>query len=150
MQKLIPLLIVALLALAGAAQAQETYSIPANAGQVATLTDILTYANIDTCQRLVSANTCTQAQACTAANAASGASCTAAQARAANARIWLNTQSGREEFVIFQIAAPRFLDLAAGLASLKATIQARAAALATQTAKDSSCTDLGLPTGCYP
>lgn len=144
------LFVLAAFILAAPASAQETYSLAATAANVSTLTDIITFQNVDTCQRFALTATCTQAQACTAAGAVGGSSCTAAQARAASARIWVNTQAGREEFVTFQIALPRFLDLQSSLSSLKATIQARAAALATQTAKDNSCAQLGLPAGCYP
>ncbi len=49
-----------------------------------------------TCRRLGLPATCTQAQACVAANAVGGSGCTAAQADAANARIFFASQTGRE------------------------------------------------------
>lgn len=93
-------------------QAQETYSLPASAGNVVTLNEVITFYNGETCARYSLALTCTQAQACTSAVAPGGASCTAAQARNAGVRIYALTQAGREEFVTFVIAAPEFFRLA--------------------------------------
>jgi len=103
------LLLLPLLLLAAAAHAQEAYSISATANQVNNLTDIVTTANARTCLRLTATEICTQAAACTAANAPGGSSCTAAQARGANARIYPLTQAGREEFVTFVFVAPQFI-----------------------------------------
>lgn len=93
--------------------AQEAYTVPptgnGTAQQQADLTAIVAAYNANTCEGLKLATSCTQAQACTAANAAGGASCTAAQARAANARIWPNTTAlERSEFVTFVYATPSF------------------------------------------
>src|SRR5687768_9027420 len=65
------------------AQAQETYSLPASAGNVVTLSEVITFYNGETCGRYSLAESCTQAQVCTASGAAGGSSCTAGQARAA-------------------------------------------------------------------
>ena len=149
MRRLLPLVV--LLAIFGVnAEAQEAYTLNASAGNVTTLTDVIAFFNAQTCQGFSLAPNCTQAQACTAAGAAGGVSCTAAQARAANARIWPNTLVGREEFTTFQIAAPKFLDLVGSVASAKrATFLAAFTALS-QGSKDSICTTLGLPAGCAP
>src|SRR5687767_9696001 len=99
MKKILPL--IAFVLLAGPASAQvETYAVPGSAANVATLTSVISFRNRETCERWSLATTCTQAQACTAANAIGGSSCTAANARAANARIFPLTQAGREEYVI--------------------------------------------------
>jgi len=150
MRKMIPLLIVGLLSLAGSAQAQETYSLPASAGNVTTLTDVISFFNAQTCQGFSLAPNCTQAQACTAANAPGGASCTAAQARGVSARIWPLTQPGREEYTTFQIALPRFQDLVGSVATAKRQTFTIAWAGISQGSRDSICTTLGLPAGCSP
>lgn len=131
------------------ALAQETYSVPATAGQVMDLTQIVAAHNEQTCERLSLTDACTQAQACTAANAAGGSSCTAAQARAANARIFPATQAGREEFVIFVIVAPRFADLRAGIVGhTRQRFCDWFTNTASQAQRDSVCTNAGRPAGC--
>lgn len=130
--------------------AQEAYTLNASAGNVTTLTDVISFFNAQTCQGFSLAPNCTQAQACTAANAAGGAGCTAAQARAASARIWPSTQAGREEFTTFQIAAPKFLDLVGSVAAAKKATFSTAFAALSQVNRDSICTTLGLPAGCSP
>lgn len=102
--------------MAGTVFGQETYSLPASAGNVTTLTSVINFQNGELCARLSLPRTCTQAQACVAPGclAAGGASCSAAQARAAGCRVYpASTQAGREEFVTFFIAAPRFIELVA-------------------------------------
>lgn len=131
------------------AAAQETYSIAANANQVTDLTAIVSAANGGVCNSLNLALSCTQAQACTAANAPGGSSCTAAQARGANVRIYPQTQAGREEFVLFVIAGPRFAELRAS--AVPAFSQRKLCdfwATATRTQKDTTCSSVGLPNGC--
>ena len=97
------------------ASAQESHVIPVSLANIAKENSIINGKNAKTCQRLSLAIGCTQAQACTAASAAGGASCTAAQARAAKARIWLLTQPGREEYTIFGIVEPAFDDQVAAV-----------------------------------
>ena len=130
------------------AAAQETYSIAGTAGQVADLRQHTLALNRSTCARLQQAATCTQAQACTAANAPGGSSCTAAQARNASARIWPDTQAGREEFVTFQWVAPRFMEAKAALPSQTIGDYCNWWAVQNQTTKDAECTKIGAPTGC--
>lgn len=142
------LLVLALLGLAGAARAQETYSIPATAGQATTLAAIVAARNGKTCERLGLAIGCTQAQACTAAGAAGGASCTAAQARTANARIWPATQGGREEFVQHGWVAPAFQQAKAELAERgMERLRLRWAGL-TRAQKDADCQAIGQEENC--
>lgn len=149
MRRLLPLVV--LFVLVGiSAEAQETYSLSASAGNVTTLTDVISFFNAQTCQGFSLAPNCTQAQACTAANAPGGSSCTAAQARNANARIWPLTQAGREEYTTFQIAMPRFLDLVGSVATAKRQTFSTAWAALSQGSRDSICTTLGLPAGCSP
>ena len=97
--------------------AQETWTIgPVPAPYVTKATLKIFTINLRTCKRLSTAPSnptpafnCTQAQACVAALAVGGAACTPAQARAANARIFPNTQAGREEIVTFN-AIIEYLD----------------------------------------
>lgn len=140
-----------LVLLGSLAQAQENYTIAGTAGQVTDLADGIVATNIKTCKRLVPGTPvgCTQAAACTAANAAGGASCTAAQARAANARIWIGTtQAGREEFVTFVFVAPHFQDLKATVAPAAQYQACLKWQTDNTTAKNSSCTAAGLAAGC--
>ena len=131
------------------AAAQETYSIAANANQVTDLTEIVRTQNGQVCDRVNQALNCTQAQACTAAGVAGGASCTAAAARAANVRVYPLTQAGREEFVTFVIAGPRFVELrASAVPAFAQKKQCDFWAVATQTQRDAMCTAANLPTGC--
>lgn len=115
MKRFVPLVLVALWA--PSVLSQESYNVgPASAPQVTTLTTVIAFLNGETCVRLGLPRTCTQAQACADSDcaAAGGASCSAAQARAAGCRLWIpSTLAGREEFVTFGIALPRFNELVA-------------------------------------
>lgn len=147
MKKLLVLLGLCLVPLASA---QETYSISANAAQVSDLTAIVGAANGEVCNKLGLALGCTQAQACTVANAPGGSACTAAQARGAQVRIYPQTQAGREEFVVFGIAGPRFNELRASAVpafSQRKLCDFWATAPRTGTnSKDAVCAAAGLPT----
>jgi len=145
------LVIVALVALAPYAAAQENYNVPASAQQVADLTAVVTGANLRTCLLWGKAAGCTDQGAsgtCVAAGAAGGSSCTAAQARAANARIFPATQAGREEFVQFKIAAPTFVAMKNELPTFSRAAYCSWFGLQTQTTQDSECTKIGLSAGC--
>ena len=109
------LILLSLALVAAPAYAQETYSIPATAPNVIDLASIVATQNLAICRRLSTvalnptpAFNCSQAQACLAAVAPGGSSCTAAQARGADVRIYPATQAGREEYVTFKIAVPTF------------------------------------------
>ena len=141
-------IILALALLPMLAEAQETYSINASAANVTTLTGVITKINGDLCAATGLPRTCTQAQLCTAASVPGGASCTAAQARAANARIYPLTQAGREEFTTFGIAAPKFLELVAEVQADQKRDACEKWTAATQTAKNNACAAIGLPNGC--
>ena len=131
-------------------EAQETYTINANANQVSDLTTIVGNENGQVCDQLALPLGCTQAQACTAANAPGGASCTAAQARGAGVRIYPQTQAGREEFVTFRVAAPKFQELRAGVPSFSQKKQcdfwATAPRAGATGSRDAMCAAAGLPT----
>lgn len=148
MRKLIPLVF---LLLPGLAEAQETYTLNANANQVADLTQIVDAANRRTCLRVTPASgeTCTQAQACTGnVTCAGGSSCTAAQARACNARIFPATQAGREEYVTFTWVAPLFIaaiDDPAAFEMERSCINWQGF---NTTQRNAVCTAFGRPTGC--
>lgn len=131
-----------------AVEAQETDSLSATAGQVADLRQYVLSINRGQCRRLGLAITCTQAQACTAANAPGGASCTAAQARNAGARIWPDTQLGREEFVLWQWNVPRFQEARASLPALAGPDYCAWWTLQNQATKDAECAKIGAPNGC--
>lgn len=130
---------------AATASAQETYSQGATAAQVNDLSAIITADNEDTCESKGLVEGCTQAQICTATNTPGGASCTAAQARTAGVRIFPLTFAGRDEFVLHQFVLPRF-NAAKGRIALRHLIKCRRFwATATNTQKNTVCTDLGIP-----
>jgi hypothetical protein len=107
MKKLI--LLLCIIGWAGLASAQETYSIAlggtaentksAKQTQVGMVNLGRLQWNEDVCKAGSLPATCTQAQACSALNVAGGASCTAAAAMAADARIFPDSQAGREGFI---------------------------------------------------
>lgn len=135
-----------LILLAAPAAAQETYSIAATAGQVADLASIVAGFNQGRCKALNLATNCTQAQACVAANAAGGASCTAAQARAAGARIYGNSQSEREDYVLRELVQPEFVARKSSLFAQGQTAYCLWWDAQNQTTKDAELTKIGFPT----
>jgi hypothetical protein len=142
------LILLGLLLLPTAAQAQETYSFSATASQVTTLNQGIADINAGTCATFALAATCTQAQACTAANAPGGAACTAAQARNANVRIWPNSQPGREEFIQFYWLLSNFNGMKSSIQSKDAQSYCTWYRAQTQTVKDSECTKTGRSANC--
>jgi hypothetical protein len=80
------------------AEAQTTYCTNVSAGVEVRIERDRKRRNRNTCLRLGAGTNgvCTQAQACVAAAAAGGIGCTVAQARAANAEIFPDSQAGRE------------------------------------------------------
>ncbi len=148
--KVLPLVLVVLLA-AVVAESQETYSVgPASAAQVTTLTTVTSALNRETCLRYSLAAACTQAQVCTAAGAAGGSGCTAAQARTAGVRIWPATFAGREEFTTFGIALPGFNALVAAQNTETRRIFCDGWLAANTTARNNACSALSLSAGCDP
>lgn len=141
---------VAVLALGASAHAQETYSLPAGAGNVATLTTVIVGQNGDNCARYSLARTCTQAQVCAAAAAPGGSSCTANQARSAGVRIYPLTQPGREEFVTFGIALPRFIELVNNQQNEDRRSFCENWNAASVSTRNTFCTTIGLASGCNP
>jgi len=145
------LVILAALVLAPAfVHAQETYSLTAGAGNVTTLSVVITSLNAAICARAGQVATCTQAQACSGIGVAGGAGCNATQARAANARIYALTQPGREEFVTWEIAVPRFLSMVADMNAANRKTFCDGFTAATTTAKNNACSAIGLAAGCDP
>lgn len=146
--------VLGLCAIAEAAIAQETWSIgPVPPAQVAAAADQVTFFNASTCQRLSTTaspltDTCTQAQACTNAGAAGGASCTPAQARAANARIFPATQAGREEYVTFTMVIPTLDDRREKVTNNNRLKQCKFWQTATAAQRNAICSAVGLPAGC--
>ena len=150
------LLIVAVLLAAASVQAQETYSV--TLGGITTNRNSFVgqvelgrvQVNSDVCTNKGLPADCTQAQACVAYGVTGGSSCTAADALAAEARIYANTLAGRESFVANQVVRFRL--------SMYLTEQIRREAAtfttwcksANQTALNAVCTAAGLPNGCYP
>lgn len=144
------LAVIGVLTMAAYSSAQETYSLPAGAGNVATLSVVAASFNGETCERFGLARTCTQAQACVAAGATGGSSCTAAQARSVRARIYPITFAGREEFVTFEVALPKFLELVGEQQRedrRNFCIGWNAASVST---RNTFCTTIGQPAGCNP
>lgn len=137
------LLALALLAFTASASAQETYSLPASANNVTTLTGVITAQNGALCAAYGLARTCTQAQVCAAAGATGGSGCTAAQARNAGVRIFPLTQAGREEFAQHKIAAPKFAELISEQQAENRRSFCEAWNAANQTQRDSACTAIG-------
>ena len=138
------------LAMVLTAEAQETYSLPAGAGNVTTLSTVMLGLNGDTCARYNLARTCTQAQVCAAAAAPGGSSCTAAQARGAGVRIYPITFAGREEFVTFGIALPEFLRLVAQQQQETRRAFCESWAAANTTQRNNACAAMGAAAGCDP
>jgi hypothetical protein len=91
------LLVLAAILWAPQLMAQETYSANYGAAAVTRFDKVRVGVNNETCRRLSLSASCTQAQACVAAGAANGAACSTADAVAVDARIYPNTQAGREE-----------------------------------------------------
>ncbi len=71
-----------------------------------------------------------------------------ASSRAAGRRIFPNTQPGREEFVIYMIAAPRFVDMRADLIKRGQERLCAFWTAASQGGKDALCTGTGQAAGC--
>jgi hypothetical protein len=132
------------------AAAQETYSLPASAGNVTTLSGVMTGQNGDNCARYFLARTCTQAQICAAAAAPGGSGCSAAQARSAGVRIYPLTQAGREEFVTFGIALPAFLQLVNNQKAEDRRAFCEGWAATSVANRNAFCTTMGQASGCNP
>lgn len=131
--------------------AQETYSVSANATQTFDFRQHVIGANRSTCRRLGASGApdCTQANACLAANAQGGASCTAAQARAASARIFPDSQAGREEYLTFVWVAPQFVAARGALTVVHDIERCNWwNNVATQPQRDADCAKYGLQAGC--
>lgn len=131
------------------ASAQETWSIgPVPASQVSKAADQVALSNAKVCRKFSLPDTCTQAQACTAAGAPGGSSCTAAQARGANVRIFPATQAGREEYITFNFIIPGLDDRQAQVVGDNRTKQCQFWVSANAAQRSALCTASGLPSTC--
>lgn len=144
------LFLLAIIFLPAVAQSQESYTVNSSAAQVVRLTKAVTIQNRQTCASQGFPASCTQATICVQVNAAGGASCTAAQARASNVRIYPNTLAGREEFVTFSLVVPAFQQLMSTAVSTDQQDFCAAFKAAAQGTKDATCTTYGLPAACEP
>jgi hypothetical protein len=132
------------------AVAQEAYTLNASAGNVTTLTGVITKRNGDLCASYGQARTCSQATMCTLASVAGGASCTAAAARTAGVRIYPLTLSGREEFTTYQIALPKFVEIVGEQDAETRRSFCEFWLAANTTARNSACSAIGASAGCDP
>ena len=145
-----------LISLASISSAQETYSITVG-GTTTNRNSVVgqielgrVQKNSDVCTKALLPSSCTQAQACVALEVPGGASCTAAQALAAEARIYPATLAGREAFVtneLIRFRVPIYLleQISRGALVYKTWCQS-----ANQTSLNVVCAAAGLPNGCYP
>ena len=152
------LLAVAVLFVAASVQAQETYSVTLG-GSTTNRNSLVgqvelgrTQHNTDVCRRSTPplADTCTQAQACVALGVEGGASCTAANALAAEARIYAGTLAGREAFVTNELIRFRVSIYLLEQITREAAVYKTWCQSANQTSLNVVCAAAGLPNGCYP
>lgn len=141
------LFLLALISFPAIAQAQETWLLSPTVGQVSRTTKAVTIQNRQTCASMGLGPTCIQADICTAKGLAA---CTPAQARAANVRIYPNTQPGREEFVTFVLVIPAFQQLMSTAVTSDVQDFCGAFKAASQATRDATCTTYGLPAACEP
>jgi hypothetical protein len=139
--------IISLVLLASPAFAQENYTVPANAGNVTQLRQIIGAHNALVFDGAVLPIGSTQAQVCTALSIPGGASCTAAAARSRGARIYADSQAGREEYLIFELALPGFLSKLATVPASNVVARCVVFAAMNQTDKNTELAALGQPTG---
>ena len=154
MKKLI--LAALLVAFASVASAQETYSITVG-GTTTNRNSIVgqielgrVQKNTDVCTRAELPASCTQAQACAALGVTGGASCTAADALAAEARIYAATLAGREAFITNELIRFRVPIYLLEQISREAAVYKTWCQSANQTSLNVVCAAAGLPNGCYP
>lgn len=141
-----------LLMLPALSEAQEVYSVSANAIQVAIVQQWTAFLNRDNCRRINAAGgaACTQAQACTAVNAPGGSGCSPAQARQAGVRIWPDSQAGREEYMLHGVAAPALADIKAKLPASIVIDKCIWWNGQNTTVQNAECATIGAPPGCSP
>lgn len=133
--------------------AQTSYSIAftSSAQQDTDLIEIIADDNNKTCLRLGLAIGCNQGQACTTpgTTCVGGVSCSAAQARACNARIFSSSSTAnREEFLLHSYIVPRFNSDVQSLPSSNQTSACRNWQSFNQTQRNSACTAFGLTAPC--
>lgn len=141
-----------LIVLAGAAEAQENYSVSLSANQVTRLERVRVFVNEEECKAANLPVSCTQADLCLARGLGA---CSDAQARAAGFRIYPATQAGREE-LFMDTAREQVLELehkANKRDFVCTTLECRqkacdSFAAMTTRQKDTVCFALGLSAGC--
>ena len=156
------LLAVAVLFVAASVQAQETYSVTLG-GSTTNRNSLVgqvelgrVQVNSDVCTNKGLPADCTQAQACVAYAVPGGASCTAADALAAEARIYANTLAGRESFVANQVVRFRLSMYLTEQIRREAAAYSGWCAQANQTQRNSVCALINAAnpsvpaTGCNP
>lgn len=152
MKRLLPLIFLLLAPVVAKAQT-ENHTIPVSTVNQAKETLVIRRSNRLLCTRWSLSFPCTQAAVCTAAGVVGGASCTAANARAAEARIYDSTTlAGREEFTTFGIAQPAFNDLVAAAVSEQIVEGCSIWATMNTTQRNNVCSSYtpALPPGCNP
>lgn len=145
------LYLVALAGLSLPLAAQETYSLPANAGQTAIIRQYVLGVNRATCSRLQLAVSCTQAEACTASGfpaVPGGASCTAGNATVAGRRIYPDTLAGREEFIQIVWVLPRFTEAGTSIPQQGYNGYCIWWATQNQTTRNAECAKASMPNEC--
>jgi len=145
-----------------ATPAPEIYQVVATSPRVADMIQIVDMRNQKTCQRIHVQNgknpwpvpyVCTQAEVCTATMPPitpcdDATSQGRSNLRQANARIYPNTFSGRDEFMSFVIAGPQFLDQINAVPSWQRFVQCIAWHGADAAARNQMCAQAGLSPDC--
>jgi hypothetical protein len=137
-----------LVAFAGVASAQESYTISVNANQATRVEKARLHKNRQTCERWQLPASCTQAQVCVTASVAGGASCTVTAARTAGVEIYTAGLAGRQDFLTFSILVPAFQDFINQATAVDYQDACVLWAGFNQTQKNSVCSSIGLPAGC--
>jgi hypothetical protein len=133
------------------AVAAENYTVPVNDARQIQVSIMVDYNRIQICDRLsLVGAACTQANACTTVvpAAAGGASCSAAQARAAKVRLYPQTQPGREEWFTFEYVVGGLQDLKDHAEVAIKALRARYIAAQNTATKDADCTAIGTVASC--
>jgi len=133
---------------ASSLEAQETYTLNASAPQVSRLNVVVNSVNDRACVSNNLPSGCTQAQVCTAAGTPGGSSCTAAQARTANVRIFPLTQAGREEYITFNLVAQQVQSYFEATIDYNHNKYCTWFRAQTVTVKNAECSKSGAPTDC--
>jgi hypothetical protein len=152
MKRALPLVLLLLIPALAEAQT-ENHTIPVSAANQVRQALVISKANRATCARFNLSFPCTQGAVCAAAGTPGGSGCTAAQARAAEVRVWSTaTLADREEFTIFGIAQPAFQELLAAATQEQVVAGCVNWAAMNTTQRNAVCSAYtpALPAGCNP